>query len=37
MEEFYEMPKRLKVLYIASELVEDADPVRRDIMFVPKQ
>jgi len=30
MEDFYEMPRRRKLLYIASELEEDRQPVRRD-------
>lgn len=30
MEEFHAMPRRLKLLYIASELEEDRNPVRHD-------
>jgi len=31
MEEFYHMPRRLQLLYIASELEENKNPVRNDI------
>lgn len=30
MENFYAMPRRLQLLYIASELEEDSNPLRRD-------
>lgn len=30
MEDFYAMPRRLQLLYIASELTEDEKPVRHD-------
>lgn len=30
MEEFYKMPRELQLLYIASELEEDKNPVRHD-------
>lgn len=30
MEDFHAMPRRLQLLYIASELEEDRNPVRHD-------
>lgn len=30
MENFYAMPRRLQLLYIASELAEDEKPIRHD-------
>jgi len=30
MEDFYNMPRRLQLLYIASELEEDRNPCRHD-------
>lgn len=30
MEDFSDMPRRLQLLYIASELEEDKNPVRHD-------
>ena len=37
MEDFYQMDRRTKLLYIASELLEDKDPMRRDITLIPKK
>lgn len=31
MEDFYAMPRRTQLLYIASELMEDRNPVRKDV------
>ena len=36
MEEFYAMSRRTQLLYIASELMENKNPVRRDVTMVPK-
>nr|UVN00420.1 MAG: hypothetical protein [Bacteriophage sp.]DAY52113.1 MAG TPA: hypothetical protein [Caudoviricetes sp.] len=33
MEEFYKMPREIQLLYIASELEEDRNPVRRDTII----
>lgn len=34
MEEFYAMPRRQQLLYIASELREDEKPVRHDTLRI---
>lgn len=33
MEDFYAMPRRLQLLYIASEVEEDKNPVRHDTII----
>lgn len=32
MEDFYQMPREIQLLYIASELEEDERPVRHDTL-----
>lgn len=36
MEDFYNMPRKMRLLYVASEILEDEKPVRRDVTLLPE-